>query len=202
MWKLQSQRKRRLARVSAEEGEMWTQVLDPLARGGGPTLPRRSFLQFGGTGLVLGAGLSRGRGLSSDTDRSPRAQRRRTERVFLQLLHAIESGSTTAIWSFFDDNGVIEFPFTGARYTDFASFDADLAPVFAVLQALKFTDPVFVPLADPNALIAQYKAHGDVTFTGKPYDQTYITEVHLRHGKVASYAEYYDTAVLNEAFTP
>jgi ketosteroid isomerase-like protein len=181
---------------------MSTQGFDHTARGGLPTLPRRSFLQFGGTGLALGAVLARGGILNEKGDQSMRVQRRRNEEVVRRLLHTIETGSTSAIWSFFADDGVVEFPFTGARYTDFASFDAALAPFFAALEGFTYTDPVFEPLDDPTGLIAKYKAHATVNFTGKTYDQTYITEVHLRHGKVTSWAEYFDTAVLNEAFTP
>jgi ketosteroid isomerase-like protein len=130
-----------------------------------------------------------------------RDQRRRNEELVQRLMNTIETGSTAAIWSFFADGGVVEFPFTGARYTDFASFDAALAPFFAALDGFTYTTPAFEALDDPNALIAKYKAHAVVTPTGKTYDQTYITEVHLRRGKVMSWAEYFDTAVLNEAFT-
>ncbi|MGZ4792473.1 MAG: nuclear transport factor 2 family protein [Ilumatobacteraceae bacterium] len=181
---------------------MSTREFDPSARGGLPTLPRRSFLQFGGTGLALGAVMTRGGSLHGSSDQSMRAQRRRNEELVQRLLNTIETGSTSAIWSFFADDGVVEFPFTGARYTDFASFDAALAPFFAALVGFTYTLPLFEPLDDPNALIAKYKAHASINFTGKMYDQTYITEVHVRHGKVASWAEYFDTAVLNEAFTP
>ena len=71
-----------------------------------------------------------------------------------------------------------------------------------MLPGLTFTDPDLEFLDDPEALIAKYTGHAIVTFTGKSYDQTYITEIHTRNGKVTSYAEYFDTAVLNEAFTP
>jgi ketosteroid isomerase-like protein len=164
-------------------------------------LPRRSFLQFGAAGLALGAVSAHG---SSDQegDQSMRVQRHRDEQLVQRLLHTIETGSTSAIWGFFADDGVVEFPFTGARYTDFESFDTALAPFFAALDGFKYTDPAFEPLDDPHALIAKYKAHATVNFTGKSYDQTYITEVHLRRGKVTSWAEYFNTAVLNEAFTP
>ena len=90
----------------------------------------------------------------------------------------------------------------GSRYSDFASFDAAIGPLLAALPGLTFTDPDFQFLDDPEALIAKYKGHAIVTFTGKAYDQTYITEIHTRNGKVTYYAEYFDTAVLNAAFTP
>jgi ketosteroid isomerase-like protein len=180
---------------------MSTRESVPPAREGLPTVPRRSFLQFGASGLAVGAVLARGGKTDEGGDQS-RIQQRRTEHVVRRLLHIIETGSTPAIWSFFADDGVVEFPFTGARYSDFASFDAALAPFFAALVGFAYTDPVFESLADPNALIAKYKGHGQVNFTGKAYDQTYITEVHVRHGKVTSWSEYFDTAVLNIAFTP
>ena len=61
---------------------------------------------------------------------------------------------------------------------------------------------MFEGLDDPSGVIAKYKGHTVVTFNGKSYDQTYITEIHVRQGKIGSYAEYFDTAVLNEALTP
>ncbi len=180
---------------------MSTHTFDTSAREGLPTVPRRSFLQFGGAGLALGTVLTRGVSPGNGGERLMRDQRRRNEELVQRLMNTIETGSTAAIWSFFADGGVVEFPFTGARYTDFASFDAALAPFFAALDGFTYTTPAFEALDDPNALIAKYKAHAVVTPTGKTYDQTYITEVHLRRGKVMSWAEYFDTAVLNEAFT-
>ena len=57
-------------------------------------------------------------------------------------------------------------------------------------------------LDDHNGVIAKYNGQATVNFTGKPYNQMYITEVHFRHRKATSWAEYFDTAVFNEAFTP
>ena len=117
-------------------------------------------------------------------------------------MHAIESRDTTAIWSFMADDGVIAFPFTGLRFTDFTSFDATIGPLLAQLQGLRFTDLRFERLADPSAVIAKYNGHATVASTGKSYRQTYITEAHVRDGAVRSYTEYFDTAVFNEAFRP
>jgi uncharacterized protein len=159
---------------------------------------RRSFLQWGGAGIAAATfGSSHNDGGSDDA-----SKRRATLRLVRQFLHAIESGSTSAIWDLFARDGAIEFPFLGTRYTDLASFDADIGPVLAVLPGLTFTDLHVEFLDDPEALIATYKGHAVVTFTGKPYDQTYISEIHTRNGKITSSAEYFDTAVLNEAFTP
>ena len=166
----------------------------------GQALPRRSFLQLGVTGLAAGTVLSR-EGSKGD-DRSIAAIRRRTEQVVRAVLRAFDSRDTAAIWSFFADDGVFEFPFIGLRAQGFASFDEQLSPALGQLDGLRNTDLVFEPLADPEALIVKHNATATVLFTGKPLSEMYIDVAHLRHGKVASYASYYDTAVFNEATTP
>jgi len=176
-------------------GELQKNPFDPIAA---PPHGRRTFLQLGGAGIAAAAIGSNRAGAGSGQS----SKQRSTERLVRRLFRAIESGSTPAIWDFFAQDGAVEFPFLGSRYTDFASFDAAVGPLLAVLPGLTFTDPVLEFLDDPEAVIAKYTGHAMVTFTGKAYDQTYITEIHTRNGKVTSYAEYFDTAVLNAAFTP
>ncbi|MEY2415966.1 MAG: uncharacterized protein QOH53_1300 [Ilumatobacteraceae bacterium] len=125
-----------------------------------------------------------------------------TIQLVRRLFPVIETRDTAAIWSMFADDGVIEYPFINLRLTDLASFDQTIGPALRALEGLTVTDLTFVATADPNAVIAKYHAHATVNFTGKPYDQTYINELRVRHGKIALYSEYYDTAVFNEAFTP
>ncbi len=146
----------------------------PSTQGGPSTpFPRRSFLQFGGVALgVLAVGSTRDNGVADGQmvvdGQVHTAEGRPTEMVVRRLLHSIESGDTAAIWGFFTKDGVIEFPFAGIRFTDFASFDAAVGPLLAVLKGLTFTDLVFEQLADPNAVITKYKGHATVTFNGKP----------------------------------
>ncbi len=155
---------------------------------------RRSFLRYAGTGLAFGTVLSRGGIAEADGGGgSP-------EQLVRQLLHVIESRDAAAIWRFFDDAGVVEFPFFGLRFTGFAEFNAGVGPLLAALEGLIYTNPVFERLDDQKAVIAKYKGHA--TVGGRPYNQTYITEVHMRRGKVTSWAEYFDTAVFNAVFNP
>lgn len=165
-------------------------------------VPRRSFLHLGVSGLAAGAVLTRGGNDDKGDDRSLQATRRRTEQIVRQLFVAFDSRDTAAIWSFFADDGVFEFPFIGLRAVGFESFDAQLAGSFAALEGLKNTDFIFEPLADPEAFIVKHSATATVSFTGKPLNEMYIDVAHLRHGKVTSFAVYYDTAVFNEAITP
>jgi uncharacterized protein len=162
-------------------------------------VPRRSFLHLAGFGVASGAMLPLVR-RDHDDDSSSRTSEE-TVLLVRRLINVIATRDSAAIWSMVADNGVIEFPFVNLRFTDEASFDATIGQSLAALDGLRFTDVRFVALADPNAVIAKYRGHATVSFTGKPYEQTYITEAHVRHGKITSYSEYYDTAVLLEAFT-
>jgi hypothetical protein len=147
-------------------------------------------------GFVLPAAL-----LDHSDDRSTGTSRA-TIRLAQRLFKVIETRDTVAIWNMFADDGVIEYPFIDLRLTEFATFDATIGEALRALDGLTVTDLTFLPLTDPNAVIAKYHATATVSFTGKPYIQTYINEMRVRHGKFTLYSEYYDTAVFNEAFTP
>jgi ketosteroid isomerase-like protein len=162
-------------------------------------IPRRSFLGFAGAGLAAGALLPLAR---SDDGNDTSGTSRATTQVVRRLLHLVESRDSAAIWTLFADDGFLYFPFIDFRIPDEETFAATVGQSLAALDGLTFTDLSFVATADRDAVIAKYRGHATVNFTGKPYEQTYISEAHVRHGKLASYIEYYDTAVFNEAFTP
>ncbi|HEY4608815.1 MAG TPA: hypothetical protein VIH06_06410 [Ilumatobacteraceae bacterium] len=181
---------------------MLTQGSVPSIDGGLAAVPRRSFLHLGGAGLALGGLVAVGANLGSRAEASQAGPRRRTLDVAQQMFTTIQTGSTTAIWAMIADGGSVEFPFLHAKFIDFEAFDAGIGPLLAVLGGLTYAGFVFEGLEDPNALIAKYTGHAVVTFNGKSYDQTYSTEIHVRDDKVMSYAEYFDTAVLNAALAP
>ena len=159
-------------------------------------LARRKLLKVGAVALGAVAVTAGPAGIASAGGQSDRARRRNTQRVTRQLLDAIASGDLARMWSFFDCGGVVSQPFTNTRVTDFATFQSKFAPFFSVAEGLHFTDPQFVDLLDPDATIAKYNGHALITSTGRSYDQTYITELHVRGDKVMFYEEYFDTYVL------
>ena len=160
---------------------------------------RRSLLQFGATGLAVMAG---GRLAGGGSGGHLSAAQRHTQRIAGRLLRTIPTGDMPAMWAQIANGGFVEFPFLGARISDFATFEATVGPLFAQLPDLTFTDPVFEPMADPSVVIAKFRGHATVTFNGKSYDQTYLSQIRVHRDKVQSYTEYFDTAVLNEAFAP
>jgi uncharacterized protein len=56
-----------------------------------------------------------------------------------------------------------------------------------------FTDHRFDTLAsDPGHVIAWYSAKTKLVTTGRDYENTYVTEIEIRDGKVTRYAEFFD----------
>jgi ketosteroid isomerase-like protein len=160
---------------------------------------RRSVLHLGAAGAA--AGLT-GRSDLLGRDGHRPGQRAQTRQVALRLLDAIAASDTTTIWSMFADGGNIDLPFFGLHITDGATFDAVIGPILGSLTGLTFTTPVFVDLDDEHGAIMKYTGHAIVNSTGKEYNQTYISEIYVRRGKVTSYTEYFDTAVIEAAYTP
>ncbi len=160
---------------------------------------RRAVLKVGAAALGAVTIAAAPAGIASAGGPSDRARRRNTQRVARRLLDAIASGDLARMWSFLDRGGVVSQPFTNTTITDFATFQSTFSGFFSVAQGLQFTDPKFVDLLDPDATIAKYQAHALITSTGRAYDQTYITEFHVRGDKVMLYVEYFDTFVLYES---
>jgi uncharacterized protein len=166
---------------------------------GDEPLSRRTVLHLSATGAAVAfAGGASGLGMT----RARSGQRARTQQVARRFLDAIATTDSSAIWAMLAPGAPIDFPFLRLRITDQATFDVTVGPVLADLSGLTFSEPDFVDLLDENAAILRYTGHAIVGSTGKPYDQTYISEIHVHRTKVTSYSEYFDTAVINEAFTP
>ena len=183
-------------------GDMTTPIASPAI--GGPPMParlwdRRSMLHLSAAGAVVGL-TRRSNMLGGDADMN--GHRSRTHQVAARLLDAIAAGDTSAIWSMFADGGHVDLPFFGLHITDGATFDAIIGPILGSLTGLTFTAPAFVDINDEHGAIMKYKGHAIVNSTGKEYNQTYISEIYVRRGKVTSFTEYFDTAVILAAYTP
>ncbi|WP_271222049.1 nuclear transport factor 2 family protein [Streptosporangium carneum] len=52
---------------------------------------------------------------------------------------------------------------------------------------------------DPEVIIAEYEAHGEITTTGRPYRQQIILVIRVRDGRIVSLRDYLDPLVLAQA---
>ena len=73
-----------------------------------------------------------------------------------------------------------------------------LFQIVAQKLGLVFSDIEIAGMADPDRVLATYKGKG--AFGTTPYNQSYITLLEFRDGKLILYREYVDTQVVAAAF--
>jgi uncharacterized protein len=122
--------------------------------------------------------------------------------VALAFLDAVASRDCDRILAMCADDVVFEWPMTKARISDFGDFRAIVGPVIAPLDGLVFHDVVVDEMLDPNEITLRYEGSATISTTGKPYRQTYVTQIQVNGGKVQRFREYFDRLALSEAMTP
>ena len=108
------------------------------------------------------------------------------------------------IWA---DDGVLEFPFAPAgrkrRYVGKAEILAYMqATAERMAERLKIEgmDSFQVrPMLDPQWVCLEMSIKGRVTETDAPYNQSYISLVEIKHGKLSLYREYWNPLVSMDA---
>lgn len=70
--------------------------------------------------------------------------------------------------------------------------------LFAMVEGLTFREPSAEQMSDPDRVLCTYK--GLSAPEGRPvYDQTYITIMQFRDGRITHFTEYWDTTIVNQA---
>ena len=71
--------------------------------------------------------------------------------------------------------------------------------MLALLEGLTFHDVVVDEMLDPSQVTMRYAGSATMATTGKPFRQTYITQVRVDDGRVTHFREYFNPAVFTEA---
>jgi len=100
------------------------------------------------------------------------------------------------------DDIVMEFPFGASvgmptRLEGKAAASALFAAVATAVQ-VRFRDIVIHPMLDPGRFTVEYRGYSEPN--GKVYDQTYISIVEFRDGKMSLFKEYWNAIVVDRAF--
>lgn len=64
---------------------------------------------------------------------------------------------------------------------------------------VEFTDLIFHPAQDPELMIAEFKSVGKHRETGNPYNQTYISVVRTKDGRIVNYRDFWNPLVAIES---
>ncbi|MDQ0045780.1 ketosteroid isomerase-like protein [Paenibacillus polymyxa] len=101
----------------------------------------------------------------------------------------------------FSEDAVIEFPYAPAGYTQrlvgIEEIRNYIYELFKLMSILSFSSPdLFV---SKDKMVAEYTCDAVMTGTEKPYQQSYISVIHIKDGKITLFKDYWNPTVLLEA---
>ncbi|MBK1787926.1 nuclear transport factor 2 family protein [Prauserella cavernicola] len=64
-----------------------------------------------------------------------------------------------------------------------------------------FIDLRFHETVEPSLVIAEFRSQGVALATGRPYNQTYISVVETKNGKITRYVDFWNPLVAAEALS-
>lgn len=101
------------------------------------------------------------------------------------------------------DDGVLEFPFAPAgrrsRYTGKPEILAYMRPLGGRIKADQIERFEVHAMVDPTTVCFEMAFTGHLAATGAAYDQTYISIIRTRDGKISHYREYWNPLVSIDA---
>ena len=124
-----------------------------------------------------------------------------SDAVLRRVFDAIGAADVDALGGLYTDDYVLEMPYAKPdpiRVEGLATVQVYLRRAFEVFRfALTITEAH--PLADLDAVVAEYTSEGTVVPTGKRYANSYVGIWRFRDGKVCATREWYDPVVSAEA---
>jgi ketosteroid isomerase-like protein len=91
------------------------------------------------------------------------------------------------------DDAIFEIPFINERFAGKQLIIERWRPSLERLAGVKFYGIEIKPMVDPGWYIATFRNTCEVRATGVVYDQMYISLFQVKSGKIAYFAEYFDT---------
>ncbi|MGA4964127.1 nuclear transport factor 2 family protein [Streptomyces pseudogriseolus] len=125
-----------------------------------------------------------------------------TRQAFLDHLDHLAAGRVDEWVELFTEDGVLEFPYAPPGYpTRLQGRDELRAHMAAFPKAFRveMKDVRIHETVDPTLVIAELRCEGVALETGRPYDQTYISVVETRDGRISRYVDYWNPLVAMEA---
>jgi ketosteroid isomerase-like protein len=122
--------------------------------------------------------------------------------VLRRAFAGISAGDADQMLVNYTDDMVLELPYSDPPMTLRGKSDVHkyLTKAFQVFKfRLDITD--VYETTDPDLLLAEYTSEGQVTITGKPYNNTYIGVYRFRDGLISWVREFYNPTVSERALS-
>lgn len=119
------------------------------------------------------------------------------QQTFKDHLDLLSSGRTAEWAELFTEDGVLEHPYApdAEGYEKKIAGRENLAEYIKVFPAtfdIEFVNLRFHETIDPTLVIAEFNSVGKLVPTGEPIEQTYISVVETRDGKISRYVDYWN----------
>ncbi|MGA5123255.1 nuclear transport factor 2 family protein [Streptomyces pseudogriseolus] len=122
--------------------------------------------------------------------------------AFLDHLDHLAAGRVDEWAELFTEDGVLEFPYAPPGYPTRLQGRGELRAHMAAFPKafrVEMKDVRIHETVDPTLVIAELRCEGVALETGRPYDQTYISVVETRDGRISRYVDYWNPLVAMEA---
>ncbi|MFC4562307.1 nuclear transport factor 2 family protein [Nocardiopsis mangrovi] len=122
--------------------------------------------------------------------------------AFRNHLDFLSSGRIPEWVDLFTEDGVLEFPYGPEGYPSKVSGKAGLRAYmdkFPDNFRVDFIDLRFHDTVEPSLVIAEFRSQGIALATGRPYEQTYISVVETKNGKISRYVDFWNPLVAEKA---
>jgi len=122
------------------------------------------------------------------------------EALIRQLMDCQANYDWDEIANLLADDAVFEMPFINERFAGKNLIIERWRPSLERMAGVKFYDIIIKPMADPGCYMATFRNTCTVRSTSMAYDQMYISLFQVIDGKIAYFAEYFDTLRLAITF--
>ncbi|MFF4605119.1 nuclear transport factor 2 family protein [Streptomyces sp. NPDC001339] len=130
------------------------------------------------------------------------AVRTQARELFARLLELLETGDIDAWVDLFHEDGVLEFPFPPPGWgTTIKGHEALLSHMknFPEQLDVRFSDVVIHETTDPELVVAEFTGTGTALATGRPFNQTYVSLIWIKDGKVSRFKDFWNPLVTIES---
>ncbi|MCE9668665.1 nuclear transport factor 2 family protein [Myxococcus stipitatus] len=133
---------------------------------------------------------------------SPSAIRERAQETFRRHLQYLSSDRIPEWVALFAEDGVLEFPYGPEGFPQKVAGKQELFEYmknFPRHFEVRFTNLKFHETTDPALVVAEFSSEGKALTTGRPYNQTYISVVETRDGRITRYVDFWNPLVAMKA---
>jgi ketosteroid isomerase-like protein len=122
------------------------------------------------------------------------------QKIFHEFTESVLTHDAARFAELFDEQAVFEYPFAPAGYPQKLEGKETIREYIEkfpdLIRISRFSEPEIHEAANSNVIVIEFTCEGVITATGKPYNQSYISVIHTKNGKITRYKDYWNPLVV------